>query len=509
MTQAWNKLYYRGSFVRNIFEVTTDPSGEWVARSPADPLDEIAKITYSYRQIENAVASAREASQTWKKTDSATRGNYLSKLKTALEARHEALVQVISRETGKPLWESETEFESMLGKVKFALDDANRAPKEIALSVSDGDIAGVTRYRPLGVLAVITPFNFPGSVALGHIVPAITSGNTVVLKPSEKTPFVGQVIAECFEEAGFPPGVFNLVQGEREVGRRLCAHPDVAGVLFSGSFEVGTRIKQETLQQHWKLLVLQLGGKNSAIVWEDADLEYAIQETLVGAFITAGQRCTATSRIIVHKNLLDQFLSRFHQRAKTFTIGHPLNQPFMGPMIDQGAVDRYMKFIGIATREKCEVIMRGKSIEVEGVKGSGANYVTPSICMVSENSVEAALKSVYQQTEIFGPNAAILTTDNLDHALALANATQYGLVSSVFTRSRSVFEKCVSELETGLINWNRSTVGGSSKLPFGGLKKSGNHYATALFSAMYCMIPVTSIEIPEPPATLKKYPGLD
>ncbi|MGK5090156.1 aldehyde dehydrogenase family protein [Bdellovibrionota bacterium FG-2] len=509
MTHSWNKLYYRGSFVRNVFDISSDISGEWIAGSPVDPADEIAKITYSYRQIDAAVLSAREAFRLWKKSLSTERKNLLVRLSAALEARRELIVQSISRETGKPLWEAETEFESMLGKVSFALEDVDRTPKEIVLAASGGEVSGVSRYRALGVLAVITPFNFPGSVALGHIIPAIASGNTVVLKPSEKTPFVGQAIAECFEEAGFPSGVFNLVQGEREVGRRLCAHPDVSGVLFSGSFEVGTRIKQETLQQHWKLLVLQMGGKNSAIIWEDADLEYAVQEVLVGAFITAGQRCTATSRVIVHKKLLDQFMARFHERAKSFTIGHPLNQPFMGPMIDQGAVDRYMKFIGIATREKCDVIMRGKSIEVEGVKASGSNYVTPSICLVEECSVAAALKSVYQQTEIFGPNAAVLVTEDLDHALALANATQYGLVSSVFTKDRAIFEKCASELETGLINWNRSTVGGSSKLPFGGLKKSGNHYATALFSAMYCMVPVTSIEIPEPPAVLKKYPGLN
>src|SRR3954466_11485620 len=189
---------------------------------------------------------------------------------------------------------------------------------------------GATRYKALGVMAVIGPFNFPGHLPNGHIVPALMTGNTVVFKPSEKTPMVGQLMAECFQEAGLPAGVFNLIQGEREVGRRLCVHEGIDGVLFTGSYEVGTRIKQDTLQQHWKLLALEMGGKNSAIVWSDADLDVAIHETLVGCYLTAGQRCSRARRILVHKAVLPQFLERFHARAKAFKIGHPSDNPFMG-----------------------------------------------------------------------------------------------------------------------------------------------------------------------------------
>jgi succinylglutamic semialdehyde dehydrogenase len=354
-------------------------------------------------------------------------------------------------------------------------------------------------------MAVIGPFNFPGHLPNGHIVPALATGNTVVFKPSEKAPIVGQIMAECFQEAGFPAGVFNLLQGEKEVGRRLCVHEEVNGVLFTGSYEVGTRIKQDTLLQHWKLLALEMGGKNSAIVWRDTDLDFAVHETLFGAYVTCGQRCSATSRVIVHASLVQAFVERFHDRAKAFAIGHPLENPFMGPLVEAASVDRYMKFLGIASRESCEIVMRGKALELP-YKG---HYVTPSICVVQDSSVEAARKSVYQQTELFGPNVAVSTTDDLDHAIALANVTQYGLVASVFTRDHAVYEKCWDGLEAGLINWNRTTVGASSRLPFGGLKKSGNHFPTALPSTLYCTYPVSSLETAEPKPLAPTSPGLN
>jgi succinylglutamic semialdehyde dehydrogenase len=337
-------------------------------------------------------------------------------------------------------------------------------------------------------------------------VPALLTGNTVVFKPSEKTPMVGQIVAECLDAAGVPAGVFNLLQGNGEVGRRLCVHENVDGILFTGSYEVGTRIKQDTFQQHWKLLALEMGGKNPSIVWEDADLETAVFETLFSAYVTAGQRCSATSRIIVHPKLIDEFTDLFHDKAKNFVIGHPFENPFMGPLIESGAVDRYMKFIGIASREGCEIIMRGKALELP----TRGNYVTPSICRVTQASVEATKKSVFQQTEFFAPAVAILSAGDADEAIAQANATQYGLVASVFSSSRAFYEKCIDGLCMGLVNWNKSTVGASSRLPFGGFKKSGNHFPTALTSTLYCTSPMASLEIEKPKPVIKDaIPGLN
>jgi succinylglutamic semialdehyde dehydrogenase len=234
-----------------------------------------------------------------------------------------------------------------------------------------------------------------------------------------------------------------------------------------------------------------MGGKNSSLIWEDADLDGVLRDTLVSAYAFAGQRCTSTSRVIIHEKIVDEFVSKFHQKSKAFSIGNPLTNPFMGPLIDQGSVDRYMKFLGIALREGCEVVMRGKMLDSPALNG---NYVTPSICRVKDNSYDAVKKSVYQQNEVMGPNLSVLTTSDLDHAIALTNGTQYGLVSSVYTKDRAVFEKAADELKFGSIHWNRPTILGSPRLPTLGLKKSGNHMPAGSFSPRFCAYPVSSIE---------------
>jgi succinylglutamic semialdehyde dehydrogenase len=494
-----------GNFIDGRFVIPTDANGEIHLKSPADFSDEIGRFAYSYRAVEDAIAAARKAFTIWKRTTISERAEYLRKYQAALKRREGELTELISREVGKPLWESKTEFAAMVNKIDITINESMRFVTDLELPrIMEGTL-GACRYKPLGVMAVIGPFNFPGHLPNGHIAPALLTGNTIVFKPSEKTPGVGQIMTDCFQEAGLPPGVFNLVQGEKEVGRRLCVHEGVNGVLFTGSYEVGTRIKQDTLQQHWKLLALEMGGKNPAIIWEDADLDVALQETLIAAYITTGQRCSATSRIIVHPSRFDEFVEKFHAKAKAFEIGHPLESPFMGSLIDAASVDRYMKFLGIAQREGAEIIMRGKSLEL---KHQG-NYVTPSICAIRGATIESSRKSVYQQTEMFAPNVAILSAGTVEEAIAQANITQYGLVCSVFSKDRTVYDKALEDLEFGLVNWNKSTVGASSKLPFGGLKKSGNHFPTALNSTLYCTTPVSSLEVAEPKANPASYPGLN
>lgn len=510
MGQSRLSFESRGNYVNGRFAPPSEfgalVNGEWESRSPADSTDRLGRFEYSYAMVDQVVEIAREAFNAWRKQPRAARAELLRKYQAALTRRREELIQAIAREVGKPLWEATTEYSTLINKVDITLTESAKLVEDYRIARIMEATDGACRYRPLGVMAVIGPFNFPGHLPNGHIVPALLTGNTVVFKPSEKAPLVGQLMAECFDEAGFPPGVFNLLQGEKEVGRRLCVHEGVDGVLFTGSYEVGTRIKQDTLQQHWKLLALEMGGKNPAIVWEDADLDVALQETLVGAYATAGQRCSATSRILVHSSILERFVERFHERAKAFTISHPLENPFMGPLIERGAVDRYMKFLGIAAREGFETVMRGKMLELQWQ----GNYVTPSICFARSSPLEAARRSIFQQTELFAPNAAIIGVNDLEEAIALANATQFGLVASVFTKSRATYERCLDDLVMGLVNWNRSTIGASSKLPFGGLKKSGNHFPTAVSATLYCTAPVASLEVEEPRlAAPTQYPGLN
>ncbi|MCC7440161.1 MAG: aldehyde dehydrogenase family protein [Bdellovibrionales bacterium] len=495
----------KGDYVGGEFLLAKDPNGELKSVSPADSKDVLGLYAFCYANVARSVEHAQRALKGWKRLASGDRAAYLKKYQEALKRNADRLAEAMAREVGKPVWEAKTEVAAMVNKVDVTINDSAKLVEGGKYPGILPGVLGVTRYKPLGVMAVVGPFNFPGHLANGHIVPALFTGNTVIFKPSEKSPMVGQIMAECFEEAGLPSGVFNLVQGEKEVGRRLAVHEGVAGVLFTGSYEVGTRIKQDTLQQHWKLLALEMGGKNSAIIWKDANLLEAVRECLVGAFITCGQRCSATSRVLVHREIHDAFVTALHDRAKSFKIGHPFEDPFMGPIIDSGSMDRYMKFQGIAAREGCEILMRGKALDV----GYLGNYVSPSICLVKDASVAAARKSVYQQTELFGPNLAVIPVDDLDHAVELANCTQYGLAASVFTRDPEVYERCALDLEVGVLNLNRATVGASSKLPFGGVKKSGNHFPTALPSTLYCTYPVASLEAPADGPEPAKYPGLN
>lgn len=502
------RFQYRGYFIQGEFRIPQDVNGDWLAKSPADFSDELGRVSYSYSMIDEAVASARKAFRAWRQIPFSDRAEYLKKFQLLLKKREKDFAEVIAREVGKPLWEANTEVGAMINKVDITLNESMKFVSDFHIPNIMENTDGYCRHRPLGVMAVLGPFNFPGHLPNGHFIPALATGNTVVFKPSEKTPFTGQWIAELFAEAGLPPGVFNLVQGEKEVGRRLSTHEEVDGVLFTGSYEVGTRIKQDTLQQHWKLLALEMGGKNASIIDETADLNHALYETLLSSFLTTGQRCSATSRVFIHESLFGPFTKAFHERAKAFVIGHPLESPFMGPLIEQGAMDRYMKFIGIAAREGFEMMMRGKILELAH-KG---NYVAPSICTAPSMTLEQAKKSVYQQTELFGPNVAIIGYQDLEEALEIVNETQYGLVTSVFSKNASVYEKCFNSLEMGLINWNKSTVGASSRLPFGGLKKSGNHFPTALTSTRYCTYSVSSLEVKTPgdiTSLAMKTPGLN
>ncbi len=492
-----------GDYVGGEFHPPGDPTGEWTVASPAAAKDVIARVKYSFSEVDRAVQAARDAFRKWRRMPGSERNEFLAKYKDALERRSAVLAETIARETGKPLWEAKSEVAVILTKIDITLRESLPLIADIEIPDVMPGTFGTARYRPHGVMVVIGPFNFPGHLPNGHIVPALATGNTIVFKPSEKTPMTGQLLAEAAHEAGFPPGVFNLVQGDRELSRRLCIHEGVAGILFTGSYEVGTRIKQDTLQQHWKRVALEMGGKNPTLVWEDADLDAAAYDVLTSAFLTAGQRCTSTSRVLIHESISDAFVEKIHRAAKAFKIGHPFENPFMGPLIDSQSVDRFQKFQPIAAREGFEIVMRGKSLDLHQ-----GHYVTPSIAYMKGGSAEQTRKSVFQQTELFAPMLAIQSVDSLEGAIDMANATQYGLAAAIYSRSRKVFEECYRDLDFGIVNWNRPTTGSSSRLPFGGTKKSGNHQPTALTSVFYCTYPVATHEMPEAKRPAPTLPGL-
>lgn len=479
-------MNFAGDYINGEWVKAKASDGTWAIQSPADLNDHIIKIETSYSHVSFATQSAKAAYKKWSHLSLDERKEYLLRLKSVFAQKAEAIAQVISREVGKPLWEAKTEVTALISKIDITLEHSLKLVAEEKVAGALPGIDGYIRYKSRGVMAVIGPFNFPAHLPNGHIIPALITGNTIVFKPSDKTPAVGQVYAECFHEAGFPPGVFNLVHGQAEIGRRLVQSEDVDGILFTGSYEVGLKIKQDTLDHYWKILALEMGGKNSTIVWSDADIEKAVYESIIGAYLTTGQRCSCTSKIILHKNIKNKFLDNFHETAKKLTIGHWSKNPFMGPLIGGDAVEKYLRYQEIAKREGTESLMRGKVLELDH-KG---HYVTPSIHLVNKHSKD----SVYQKSEIFGPNVAVYETDDFDQALDIVNDAGFGLVAALFTQNKSLYQKALIDAKVGLLNLNRTTNGASSRMPFGGIGKSGNDRPSGHFAIQYCTIPVASLE---------------
>lgn len=491
---------YLGDFFGGEFRRPLQPNGQLQKHHPGDIAELVWEGLIEYDHVSKACDAAKNAFRSWAQLPLDERKAYLMKLKEAYISTSTELASAISREVGKPHWEAQTEVQAMINKIDVTINDGLKLVSEVKIENASGSVPGFLRYKPRGVMAVIGPFNFPGHLPNGHIVPSLISGNTVVFKPSELTPLVGQVMAQCFEKAGFPPGVINVVQGNGESGKRLAMHEAVEGVLFTGSYETGFRIKQDILPHFWKICALEMGGKNASLVWDDCDIKHAVYECLFGAFVTAGQRCTSTSRIILRKSISEKFISAFHENAKKFSIGHPSENPFMGPLINAASLDKYLRFQGIAKREGCEPIMRGKALELK----TEGYYVTPSINIVPKYNPA----SIYQKTELFGPNVAIYIVEDLSEAQEIVSRSSYGLVLSVFSSDRKVFEDCYNFSRVGLVNWNRTTVGASSRLPFGGMGKSGNNEPAGTFAIYTCTYPVASLEDAHPKMPEKFPPGL-
>ncbi len=476
-----------GNYISGKFSLPSSIEEEFVKHSPSDVEDKIFTVQTNKKDVDRAVEQAANAFFEWRALTTEQRISSVLKIQEEYKKHRDILAETIARETGKPLWESKTEVNAMIAKFDVTINHSLSLIAENKIENALKDVDGVIRYKPRGVMAVIGPFNFPGHLPNGHIVPALITGNTVVFKPSELTPATGQLMAQLIDQAGLPAGVFNMVQGGVEVGKRLVAHELVDGVLFTGSYDAGLKIKEKTLTHHWKLLALEMGGKNASVVWEDADMNKALFENLVGAFITSGQRCSCTSRILVHEKVYDQFVSRFYEQAKKIKIGHWRDDVFFGPLINEKSVEKYLRFQDIAFREKANQVMRGKVLEVPNKKGL---YVTPSIYEVESYDKE----SIYQNHEIFGPNVVFYKVKSIDEVAHINNAPGFGLVASIFTANKELYLEFLSKAKVGLVNWNRTTNGASSRLPFGGSGRSGNDRPTAHFAVKYCTTPVASLE---------------
>lgn len=475
-----NKYQILGHYFDNSYHMPPTSgiacSGEFIKGvSPANTDLSLWEFPVDHKYIGPALASAEKGFITWRKVPLAERIQFLQRYKEEVQSSKNEIAEAIALETGKPLWESLTEAAAIIGKVDTTINDSlpRITTKEIEniLPQTTGKIV----FKPIGASLIIGPFNFPCHLANGQILSALIAGNSIIFKPSEKTAYSAQLLINCFKNANFPEGVINLVQGDGETARRLLKSKIIKGVFFTGSKEVGLKILRSTYEDLSKLVSLELGGKNTTILHHDCHIEHALAELIKACFLTAGQRCTSTAIVLIHRNILEEFLPRFHQLAKRIIVDHPIdseNEPFMGPLIDQRAVDNYLLFMSMAKREGIKEIMRGKVIS----KDFKGHYVSPSIHFSETFDKD----SHFLTSEIFGPNCTFIPYDNIEEAIDMANSTQYGLAAAIFSKDKNITNQCVEDLEAGLVNINRSTVGASSKLPFGGIKNSGNYRPAAV-----------------------------
>lgn len=466
-----------GDFIGGSWRRSSAPDEVLLRDSPADLSDRVGEFPVALAHVDLAVEAARQAQPGWDATPLTDRFELLRRFGAELQARSSLLIELLGREVGKPAWEAKTEVAALSAKIEITLNEGLALVRDYALDGGRFEC----RFRPLGVLAVLGPFNFPLHLPNGHIVPALATGNTVVFKPSEFAPGCAQIYVEAAQAAGLPAGVLNLVQGRGPSGAALSAHDDIDGVLFTGSYAVGTSIARANVHRPGRMLALELGGKNAAVVLADAPFEKAVHDVLYSGCVTAGQRCTAVSRVVVEKPLADRFVEALATRARALKVGPPqAADTFMGPLVSEAALEKFHRAQKQAARE-AEVVLASQDVS----PGRQGYYVSPAIHRVERLD----LSSAWQQQEIFGPDLAVFVADDMAHAQVIADATDYGLAAAVFTADETKFEWLSRQMHVGVIAWNAPSVGSSSRLPFGGLRHSGNLRPAGVFSTLYCTHP--------------------
>ncbi len=489
-----------GDFLDGAFVVPEHPDGELRTLSPGDQDDLVGVHPTSVSHVDRAVAAARTAFPAWRRLGEGARRKLLRKYQEVCRKHEDAIAETIAREVGKPIWDARGEARALAGKVDLMLGEGARFTRDQVLE----DLPGAIRHRPHGVVSVIGPFNFPAHLPNGQIVPALLHGNTVVFKPSEKTPNAAVWMARCFEEAGFPPGVVNVVQGGAEAAKALVAHDDVDGILFTGSVAVGRSIVAANAHRPGRLIALELGGKNASIVLDDADVERAARQIAFAAYASAGQRCTATSRVYATPGIAEALQERLAEAAKAVTVGYPLDEGvFMGPLIDAGSRERLVAAQARAREAGFEAIVAGEVLET--VDGHRGWYMQPSLHRAPNSDI---VVEGYTHDELFGPDVALYEVADLEQACALANGTVYGLAAAVFTESEESFEAAADELRVGVLHWNQSSAGASGRLPFGGVGESGNHRPAGILAGTFCAWPQAVRFSPPADAPLPSWPGL-
>jgi alpha-ketoglutaric semialdehyde dehydrogenase len=451
-------------------------AGEWTLpstgqyfenRNPADRDELIGRFPRSGQEdVERAVASARKGFELWRRTPAPERGDLIRRAGDILTARKEEIARIMTREMGKVLAETRGDVQEGIDTAYYAATEGRRlfghtVPSELR------DKWAMSYRRPIGVAGLITPFNFPLAIPTWKMFPALVCGNAVVFKPAEDVPHTATILVEIMLEAGLPPEVLQLLHGfGEEVGAALVAHPAVPVISFTGSTAVGSLIGETCGRMH-KRLSLEMGGKNAQIVMPDADFDLALDGVLWGAFGTTGQRCTATSRLLLHESIHDPFLDRLVERARQLRLGSGLEDDTdVGPLINEAALDKVDGYVAAAREEGDEVILGGE--RASGGALERGWFYRPTILRGVRPGSRLALE------EVFGPVLSVLRFRELDEAVRINNEVRYGLSSSLYTRDVNAAFRAMADLDNGITYVNAPTIGAEAHLPFGGVKQTGN-----------------------------------
>jgi succinylglutamic semialdehyde dehydrogenase len=433
-------------------------------------------------EVDAACASARAAFIDWALRPADDRIAIAGRFRDLLKENTEDLARTIAIEVGKPLWEARTEVTTMANKIDISVQAYHARTGVRQSTIADGE--AVLRHRPHGVFGVFGPYNFPGHLPNGHIVPALIAGNTIVFKPSEYAPQTAVKTVALWHEAGLPEGVLNLVNGGRDTGAALSRHPELDGVLFTGSYQTGAILHRQFAGHPGKMLALEMGGNNALVAWGVANVDAAVHHIIFSAFVSAGQRCTCARRLIVEDSPEGEaLLRRLVEVASRIAVGRydATPPPFMGPVVSAAVADRLLK------AQEALVSMGGAVLLPMRLLQAGTGFLSPGIIDVSG-------ASGIPDEEWFGPLLQVVRVASFDEAIRATNATDYGLAAGLLSDDPALWQRFQALARAGIVNWNRPTTGAASTAPFGGVGKSGNHRPSAYYAADYCAYPVASIE---------------
>ncbi len=479
-------------------------SGQWqsgegeafTSQNPADGSTIWQGTKATAVEVALACEAAHLAFPYWSSLDLTSRAGYLQNFAREVETKRQEFAYLIALETGKPLWEADSEVSAVIGKINLSIQayQERNAEKQTQLE----EINACLRYKPQGVAAVLGAFNFPAHLSNGHIVPALLAGNTVVYKPSELTPAVAQFTMQCWHESGLPQGVLNCVQGDSSCGKTLLAS-NLQAVYFTGSYRTGQQINQYLSDKPEVILALEMGGNNPLIINDLQNINAAVYHSILSTMITAGQRCTCARRLFIPANPLgDRFLAQFIKSCKALRIGKFTDkpEPFMGPVISHAHAKTHLQ------AQQALINLGGEPLLPMSLLVEDSGFLSPGI-------IDMTKATDVPDEEIFAPLVQLYRYHDFDEAISLANQTRFGLVAGLLSDSMTHYQHFYKNIRAGLINWNRPTTGAIGSLPFGGVGYSGNHRPSAYFAADYCSYPVASLEQSQVTAPEQLLPGID